>query len=83
MVRMCDLQTAWKTLNAFMKFSLCVIDEFLTCSAELPLLRFVFFSLSWLKYACPIQFSNYFSFAVWDADKWEGASVYVYIYSDS
>lgn len=43
MVKMCDLQTTWKTLNAFIKFSLCVIDEFLTCSVELPLLRFAFF----------------------------------------
>lgn len=42
-VKMCDLQTAWKTLNTFIKFSLCVIDEFLTCSVELPLLRFLFF----------------------------------------
>lgn len=42
-----------------------------------------FFLLSWLKYPCPIQLSNYFSFAIWDADKWEGASVYICIYSDS
>lgn len=42
MVKMCDLQTAWKTLNTFIKFSLCVIDEFLTCSVELPLIRFYF-----------------------------------------
>lgn len=43
MVKTCDLQTAWKTLNTFVKFSLCVIDESLTCSVELLLLSFFFF----------------------------------------